>query len=459
MSQGPDAARAAAFLEGLIRQQGADFGARASRALADTTDLLAAMDHPERGLAVIHIAGSKGKGSTALCCEAILKAAGLGVGTFTSPHLTRWHERFRLDGSPVDDATFAATVDAVRPAVADLQRRRDRAPGFFAVVTAAALGLFRRANVDVAVVETGIGGRRDATNVLTPKVSCITTIEREHVDKLGFTLEAIASEKAGIIKPEGTAVIGPLLSPAADVVARHAMACGAPTWISGRDFTFTAQPLAAGSRLAVSVPPAGLDPPVELVLPLPGHHLAQNAALAVACVGAFGTRGPDLARAAKAGLEAVVLPGRSEILSRRPWIVVDSAHTRASVAALTDVLAPLAVKPRLVVLSVSRDKDPGPLCHPLVNLADAVFTTCAEPRRSWSAEALAKALAETHPPCAITPIADPHQALATALAQLPAPGLLCVAGSVFLAGIARTSLAGDGAAPPLARQALSSGSP
>ena len=203
-------AAAEAWLEGLINLERSPAALRQARlSLAPVQSLLARIGEPQRGLHVLHIAGSKGKGSTALLCEALLRAAGVSTGTFTSPHLERWTERFRIDGREVPEDALAATIGELRPHVEAL-RGSPEPPSFFDVITAAAFQLFSAARVDVAIVEVGLGGRLDSTNVVEPAVCCITSIELEHTDKLGDTLAAIAGEKAGIAKPHVPLVVGPL---------------------------------------------------------------------------------------------------------------------------------------------------------------------------------------------------------------------------------------------------------
>jgi dihydrofolate synthase/folylpolyglutamate synthase len=191
--------------------------------LAPIRALLDRLGAPERGLSVIHVAGSKGKGSTALFAESVLRAAGARVGTFTSPHLERWTERFRIDGDGGAADRLAAAVAELRPHVDALRDAGgDTVPSFFDATTAAALLLFRDLRVDHAVLEVGLGGRLDSTNAVAPAVCCITSIELEHTDLLGDTLAAIAGEKAGILKPGVPAVCGELPREAFAVVERRA---------------------------------------------------------------------------------------------------------------------------------------------------------------------------------------------------------------------------------------------
>jgi dihydrofolate synthase/folylpolyglutamate synthase len=390
---------------------------------------------------VVHIAGSKGKGSTALMVEAIARAAGERVGTFTSPHLERWTERFRIDGREVAGERLAAAVSRLAPQV-DAMRREDRAgaPTFFDATTAAALLLFAEAGVDRVVLEVGLGGRLDSTNIVTPTLCCVTSIELEHTDKLGHDLGSIAREKAGILKPGVPAVAGRLPDAAREAVAARAREVGATVaWL---DEDFTVELRGAG--------PTGMslvlrDGPIELAceLPLLGVHQAANAALALACARrASIAAGGDLADAARRGLAALHLPGRVELLGHAPTTIVDAAHTAASARALAAVLAGLPRRRCHLVLSISAGKDVDAILAALLPGADVVTVTRAEPSRSLAPETLADRVREAAPAVALRVVEDPYVAVETARAELAADDLLCATGSVYLAGIARKLLAG-----------------
>ncbi|NCF28208.1 MAG: bifunctional folylpolyglutamate synthase/dihydrofolate synthase, partial [Gammaproteobacteria bacterium] len=203
-----NADQAVAFLMSLVREDPRPYQARARLAQLPVRALLARAGNPQVSLPVVHIAGSKGKGSTALYLEAILHSAGLTTGTFTSPHLQRWTERYRVDGREITAEEFAALFARLQPHVLGLLHQDEAsAPSFFDVLTAAALLLFADQGVDCAIIEAGIGGRLDATNVVQPMLSCITSVELEHTDKLGASIAAIAGEKAGIIKMEVPVII------------------------------------------------------------------------------------------------------------------------------------------------------------------------------------------------------------------------------------------------------------
>lgn len=402
--------------------------------------LLARLGDPHRGLSVVHVAGSKGKGSTALFAEALLRALGERVGTYTSPHLESWSERFRLDGAPVAGERLAAVVERMRPHVEAL-RAGDPAerPTWFDATTAAAFALFAEAGVDRAVVEVGLGGRLDSTNAATAAVACVTGVELEHTRQLGDTLAAVAGEKAGILEAGRPAVVGALAPEARAVVAARAAELGAPaSWLGD----------ALGARVLAeddtgqAVELRDGDFTVRVRLAAPGRHQAENAALALACVRRLGVHGDDALRgAAERALPAARLPARIEVLSREPCVVVDAAHTAASVRALTAVLARLRRGETRLVLSVSSDKNLEAILAELAPLADVLTLTRAEPVRSLDPETIARAVRSLRPELAPRVVPNPHLAVRAAREGLPKDGLLCATGSVYLAGIARRVLA------------------
>lgn len=435
------AADAAAYLEGLINAERKPEVAYARLGLQPVRALLERLGNPERGLRVLHIAGSKGKGSTALFAEALLGAAGLRVGTFTSPHLESWTERFRIGGCEVDGEQLARAIDELRPHVdALLAGDPQLAPSFFDATTATALLLFRDAGVDCAILEVGLGGRLDSTNAVIPVVTCVTSIELEHTEQLGTTLSAIAREKAGIVKPRVPVVTGTLPGDAAIEVAKRARECGAEVATLGRDFRVERRNTESGIRVRISDGPVDF----EAGLRVWGAHQAGNAALALACVRRSGIVGDaELVRVAASGLEAAELPGRVEILGRAPWIVIDSAHTEASSRALADALAGLlrGTGARIhFVLSISAGKNVEAVLGALLPHAATVTVTRAEPARSLSPEEIAAAVRCAAPGIALRVVPNPHLAVRSVRDGLSVDDCLCVAGSVYLAGIARRVL-------------------
>lgn len=430
---------AAAYLAGLINVEKLPDLRRARLSLEPIRCLLERLGNPHARLSVLHIAGSKGKGSTALLAEGILRELGLRVGTFTSPHLESWTERFRIGGTAVAGEALAKAVERLRPEVDALRAERpDDAPSFFDATTAAAFLLFAEAGLDHVILEVGLGGRLDSTNVVAPAVTCVTSIELEHTEKLGTTLAAIAREKAGIAKPGVPLVMGALPTEAADEVTAQAVRLGCPLTCLGRECD--ARVLEEGLvHQRVRFREGSLV--FESELALAGIHQARNAALAFACVRRL-VQSPDpvLIAAAQRAFANAALPARIEFLSQRPWLVVDAAHTAASAAALAHTLRRIPRRRAHLVLSVSAGKDLAAICHSLLPLADQLTITRAEPIRSLDPDAVIAVVQRVAPALVPRVIADPQQAVRAAYREMAAEDLLCAAGSVYLAGIARRTL-------------------
>jgi len=372
--------------------------------------LVAALGHPERSFRSLHVAGTKGKGSVAHMAEAILREAGFRTGLYTSPHLVHLRERIRLDGRPVPEAGFVWAMNRME---APLRRLR---PTFFEIMTAAAFLLFERERVDWAVVEVGLGGRLDATNVIIPAACAITTIDYDHMDKLGRTLGEIAGEKAGIIKP-GIPVVASPQRPAALGVLRRRAALLRPRFRLARGrggvLKFTVEGV-TGRAYACAM----------TVL---GAHQAANAATAVGLVEASGARvGPSAVRRALRGLR---LPGRIEVRGRRPWVVVDAAHNPVAARALAEALRGLPRRRSILVFGASADKDWRSMLRALLPGADlAVFTRAAHPRAA-APEDLAR---RARGPAVTTGGVAEAVALALRLAR-PSDAVV-VTGSFYVAG-------------------------
>ncbi len=442
--------QAIAFLLGLVRDDPRPYQARARLAELPVRALLARVGNPQVDLPVVHIAGSKGKGSTALYLEAILNASGLSTGTFTSPHLQRWTERYRVDGRESTRPEFAALFARLQPHVLALQGEHgESAPSFFDVLTAAAFLLFAEKRVDCAIIETGIGGRLDATNVVQPMLGCITSVELEHTDKLGTSIAAIAGEKAGIIKKGVPMVIGPLPDDAESVIRGRAAGLGAAVSALGREIALRSRPRPDGG-LAIQV----LEEEREYHAVLPASASAchaRNAALAVACARRVADRDERrLERAVTRALAGTRPPGRMEVVGEHPWVVIDGAHTPASTRALAEMLKGLPARRMHLVVSLTGAKDAAAVLAPLLAHAHRVVITSADPIRSLaSARVAADLVAGGYPACRVRAIPDPRRAVRETREALAPHDLLCVAGSMYMAGVARETLLGDGTAPRL----------
>jgi dihydrofolate synthase/folylpolyglutamate synthase len=411
--------------------------------------VLRAVGDPHRRLRVVHVAGSKGKGSVAAMLAAVLRAAGYRTGLFTSPHLTHVRERIQVDGEPVSPAELAALLTDLRDALGPRL-----APTFFEVGTAAGLMHFVRRRVGVAVLEVGLGGRFDATNVVTPSAAVITSISHDHTQLLGDRLAQIAFEKAGIVKPGRPTVSGATAPEARAVIEGICRQRGSPLTELGRDFDFRCEPGRVTAddlaRPRVTVTTAARRWPA-MELGLLGTHQAANAAVAVAVVERLREAGLTVADAAvAAGLAGVRWPARLEVIGRRPLVLLDCAHNTASAQALTDTLAQ-SFPPgrRLLVFAVSDDKDvPGMLRLLAPHFDHFVLTRFANPR-AVPPERLADGLrALSVADTALTLEPDPAAAWRAARA-LAGPGdLVVVTGSVFLAGELRPVLVGAAAGEP-----------
>lgn len=423
--------------------------------------LLALLGNPHRGIPVVHVAGTKGKGSTVAMLASILEAAGYRTGRYMSPHVHGAEERICIDGLPIVRADLAAACRIVRPAVDRLDRAADRQgrqrATWFEVMTAIAFVHFARAAAEVVVLETGLGGRLDATNVCHPVLTIITSISLDHTKLLGRTVGLIAAEKAGIIKRGCPVVSGAGQPSARRVIAATAARRRARLFEHGRDFRATYLPSADGmtGRVRVDFTDATLQP-ASLVadLGMAGRHQAENASLAAMAAVLLGQRGFTVSTdAIIRGIAAARLPARVEIVSRRPLTIVDAAHNTASMVALLETLAvPLAAhEPRVLLFAASRDKQLRAMLATARGRFDHVVITryAINPRGAEIERLAAACIAAGLPPPERAASAD--QALRRARRLAGPRGIVVAAGSFFLAAEIRP------AAPSAARQTKLSG--
>jgi dihydrofolate synthase/folylpolyglutamate synthase len=394
-----------------------------------------------QGRRTVHIAGSKGKGSVAAMLESVLRgrtAAGLRTGLFTSPHLHEYTERVRIDGEPLDEGAWARLTGVIREAVAATETAGRRLVTFD-LLTALAFLAFRECAVDVQVLEVGLGGRLDSTNVFETKDVCaITAIGLEHTDILGDTVEAIAAEKAGIIRPGAAVVIGPQEhAEARTVVRRAAEAAGCPVVDVAADYSWRllANDL-EGQTFQLSGPRGDLD----LRLPLLGAHQLENAATAVACADALSARGvalPD--EAVERGLATVVWPGRLEVLRRRPLVIADGAHSADSARRLRRSLTDyFSAADAFLIVGMSAGKDAEALARELAPVAGRVTAVHAGHPRAMPpgevAAAFRKAGVRAEAGGTVA------EALDGALAVAQDDDVICLAGSLFVVAEGRARL-------------------
>ena len=358
--------------------------------LGRTRALLAALGEPERAYPSIHIGGTNGKGSVAAICAAVLREAGLRTGLYTSPHLCDFRERVQIDGRPAPRETMTRVANQLHATV-------DRiGPTFFEATTALAFGVFADRNVDVAVVEVGLGGRLDATNVIVPEVTCITNVSLDHADYLGATVKEIAREKAGIIKPGVPLHTSETGRPVLRLLRDRAKQVGAPLFALDpggdvRDLELS------GTRTSFRMSSAAWGE-LELSVPLAGEHQAANAALAVRALESLPAELRPARQAVVRGLSGVSWPGRVQLVTRGgvTW-VFDVAHNVAGMETLAATLRSLGPPRPLVVLSgILGDKDWGGMLPGLLSIADAAVLTqppSAPGERKWRPGRVAAALA------------------------------------------------------------------
>ena len=406
------------------------------------TGLLAALGHPERALPALHVVGTNGKSSTTRLAAAALGSGGTRVGAYLSPHVTDWTERIQVDGQPVDDASFARAIGAVRGAAGGLALAEGDEVTQFEALTAAAFWTFREAGAAACAVEAGLGGRYDATNVLQPSAAvALTSIALDHTDFLGDTEEAIAAEKLAVCADgSDRLVVGRLDGRARIAVEAECARRGL-------------RPLRYGLGLAARETPDGVEVATpravyrDLPLQLAGSFQRDN--LAVAVGGAEMLRAePFDPQALAAAVAGVRLPGRLEVVDTVPRIVLDGAHNPAGVEALVASLPEVLAgrRPAVAVVSVLDDKDAGAMLNALAPVVDAILVTRSGHARAASAEDLAALAAGLGIPARVVP--GPVDALRAAQLETGPDGVVLVTGSLYLLVDLRRYALGEGAHPP-----------
>ena len=389
--------------------------------LANIGRLLEELGHPEQAWKAVHIAGTNGKGSAAAMLEAVLRSAGYRTGLYTSPHLVRINERIQVAGEEIADADFAAVSAEVVAGVERLLALRELPahPSFFECLTGIGFEHFRRAHCEIAAVEVGMGGRLDATNALTPLLSIIMPVEFDHEPYLGYTLEQIAFEKAGIIKEGGVVVSAPQHPEAAAVLERVARERGA--------------------RLVYAQQDALLRLNGRLRLALPGRHQAANAAVVATAIQELRGLGVEVSPAALAeGLATVRWPGRLEWVQGEPPLLLDGAHNPAAARALRAYLREVAPNPgaasrRLVLIfGTMRDKAVAEIADLLFPLAAAVVLTRPSQRRAATPQGLTEVTGHLNP--RVLEREEPREALELARKLAGPEGVVVVTGSLYLVG-------------------------
>lgn len=398
-------------------------------------EFLRRLGDPHETLPVVHIAGTKGKGSTAACIASVLQQAGYRTGLFTSPHISAFEERMAVDGVSPSQVQLARLVAAVAEVATSLDKMPGRmSPTYFEIATALAWLYFREQGAEIAVLEVGMGGRLDSTNLCRPLVSIITTISRDHTRQLGSRLEQIATEKAGIIKQHVPVVSGVTAPEAKAVIVETCLRQQAPLWQLGEEigYRYLAPQPTRSSRCTVRTPRRET---AELPLVLVGEHQAANASLAVAAIDRLVERGwhvPD--DAIERGLGALRWPGRIEVLRREPTVIIDAAHNWAAVRALVQTLdESFPARCRVLVFAATRDKDVTGMLRQLLARFDTVILTSFQnnPRNVpvEELERLTRQLSERP----VHVAGDPTSAWKLARRLAGAEDLICITGSFFIA--------------------------
>ncbi len=400
--------------------------------LARMNRLLSALGNPHRSFKSIHIAGTKGKGSTATMLAEMLRASGFKVGLYTSPHLLSIRERIIVDGKMISESAFAKAVGAVVNITA---KARVPNPTYFEVLTAAGFHYFATAEVDVAVVETGLGGRLDATNVLSPEVIGLTSISRDHTLQLGEDLSSIAKEKAAIIKKRVPVVSAPQVASVKELIREAAAAVDAPLRFSNEEVDFSyrfefSRSAGRHARICMTTATSRFE---HVLVPLFGEHQATNCSVALNILDMLKSRGFSIDdQQAISGLANVRLPGRMQIICEEPRILVDGAHNAASINALMRATGQhIPYDSMIVIFGCQKDKDiPGMLRRLQLGADKMIFVSTGSPRSADPAE-LAALYTESSGKMA--QVAETlEEAMRIAVSAITREDVICITGSFYL---------------------------
>ena len=406
--------------------------------LSRIRSLLESLGNPHTSAHTVHIAGTKGKGSTAALCDAALRAAGYRTGFYSSPHLHSFRERIRRDTEPISQAEFGALVEKVWPHQQRVSNNAGLGPvSLFEFMTAMSFQCFNDAKADFQTIEVGLGGRLDATNVVEPNVCVITSISRDHTAILGDSLSQIAGEKAGIIKNGSRVVIAPQPSEALEAVDLACQRLGAHPIHVGRDLTWQREAAGPdGQRFSVT----GRLDRYQLTIPLLGSYQLENAATAVAALEVLREQGHAISpEAIQLGFAGVSWPCRMEVLSRTPQVVADGAHNLYSIESLLDSLPEYLSYHRLIlVVGFSRDKNVEAMVLRLANERPVVFATGSRHPRSLSPSAVAARFRDLG--TSAEESGSPGEALDRALAVAGENDLVLATGSLFVAAEVRETI-------------------
>ncbi len=392
--------------------------------------LLERLGNPQQAARAIHIAGTKGKGSTAAMVASILTRAGYRTGLYTSPHLLSLTERIQVDGTHIEKGIFARLVTEMKPEVEAVNAAGTYGElTTFELLTALAFAYFREMKADYQVLETGLGGRLDATNVVKPDICVITSISYDHTDVLGESLTQITTEKAGIIKSGSTVVSSPQAPEAMKVIAKVCREHGVRLVKVGSDVTWCRQSFTdEGQTFHLQ----GITGEYNLMLPLLGEHQLENAAVAVAVVEILAEKGAEIsAESIASGMAAVKWPGRLQVLRKKPWVIVDGAHNADSAQRLIKALQQYFCFDKMfLIFGASSDKNISGMVAELVSLPDSVIITRSRHPRAVAPTIIAREFSKR----GVVPevAADVASAVALALGKATQDDLICATGSLFI---------------------------
>jgi dihydrofolate synthase/folylpolyglutamate synthase len=399
--------------------------------------LLTELDHPERGRPIVHIGGTSGKGSTATIVAGILRSAGYRVGLHVKPHLEAVEERFVVDGAPIESAALVDLIERIGPSALKW------GPSWYELTVALAFEHFRAERVDVAVIEVGLGGRYDATNVVQPAVAVLTNVGLDHTDVLGDTVEKIAADKVGIFKAGAPTVSGVTQATVRAIVRRRCAEVDSPLWLVDEHYSYVVKSIDdQGSRFDLILPNERWT---DLFLAPLGIHQVANASAAVAACVALRKQGFQISSASiEEALQSVAVPGRLEVVRQSPLVVLDGAHNPAKMEALAAALGTLYPdRPITGVLAFKRGHDLVATLRAIIPaLSDVVLTTFDAmtdygPGQAVDPGEVDAAVAAISPsiPRAISP--DPLGAVSEAIDRAAPGGVVCVTGSLYLVGAVR----------------------
>lgn len=401
-------------------------------------ELLKRVGNPEQGLRVIHLGGTNGKGSTTMLIAGVLKEAGFRVGVFTSPHLHDYRERITINGEMIPKAAVSGLIQTLRPHLEELVQSGVEHPTEFEVNTAMAFMYFAAQKVDFALIEVGLGGAIDSTNVVNPLISVLTNIGMDHMDYLGETLGDIAQVKAGIIKPGSTVITAATRPEALQVIREKAQAVGSQLWVVGEDVHWESQ---WSGELEQEFDLVGLHGLYQkLRLRLVGAHQVVNAATAVTvCEVLQSEFGVEIEREhIYKGLRKTVWPGRLEMLSLKPKILLDGAHNVDGAETLVKALELFGRRRLILCLGMLGDKEREKVVELLYPLADEVIITRPNSPRAGNWQYLAELIEAKGKP--VTRIEEPRAAVLEAYSRLQPEDMLCVTGSLYMIADARQAL-------------------